>query len=144
MMKWAFLPILCSLVFVPSLASKDTDDARTGALKLLTGGEKGVLEFNKWRENQPHLVLDLSKAKLKGVDLSRANLSSIDLSEADLSGAHLWRTYFYRTNLRGANLSGVSFNEADFRGASYIYATMSEELLQEIELQNRRTVTIAK
>ena len=57
--------------------------------------KQGVEVWNRWREERPDIVPDLSQAVLQGTKLSGANLSRAKLSEADLS----W------TNLSGANLS---------------------------------------
>ncbi len=141
-MKQSFVLMLAILLAVPGLADKGGDSVRAGALKLLVSG--AIHEFNKWREQEPDVAINLTRVNLRGVNLEQANLAGVDFSEADLTGAKLWRAYFYRANLRGANLTGVSIDETDFRGASYIYATMSKELLSEMETQNRRTVTITK
>jgi uncharacterized protein YjbI with pentapeptide repeats len=142
--KQHLLIFIAFIVSLPLLGDHDSDLVRARALMLLSNGEAGIVEFNHWREGQPAVVISLARANLKGMDLRQANLAMVDLSEADLSGAKLWRSYFYRANLRGANLTNVSFEGADFRGVSYVYATMSQQLLLEIESQNRGTVILVK
>jgi len=138
------LLFLLFIVSLPLLGDRDSDFVRARALMLLNSGEPGIAEFNHWRDGQPSITISLARANLKNLDLRQANFAMVDLSEADLSGAKLWRSYFYRANLRGANLTNVAFEGADFRGASYVYATMSQPLLLEIESQNRSTVILVK
>lgn len=40
----------------------------------LTMLSRGVAVWNRWRQENPHLVLDLGEAKLSGADLSWAHL----------------------------------------------------------------------
>lgn len=51
--------------------------------------KSGVENWNKWREENPNIIIDLSDANLSDADLSRANLSHANLSRADLSRADL-------------------------------------------------------
>ena len=60
---------------------------------------RGVAEWNAWRQENPEVRPDLSEADLSGADLRDANLNGADLSGADLSG----------TNLSDANVSGTRF-----------------------------------
>ena len=53
---------------------------RVNALKMLMSGQAGISEFNKWRDDQPNLALNLSRVSLKGLDLSRANLAEVNLA----------------------------------------------------------------
>jgi uncharacterized protein YjbI with pentapeptide repeats len=79
---------------------------------------QGVAAWNDWREKNPELIPDLSKADLSGADLSKANLS-----RAKLSGAKLWETFLVtadlsRADISGANLRGAQLIRTDLRGAS--------------------------
>src|SRR6266702_3450493 len=61
--------------------------------------EQGVQAWNKWREENPRIRVDLSFANLSDADLSSSdlrgvNLNSADLSEANLSGAMIGFTIF--------------------------------------------------
>jgi hypothetical protein len=70
---------------------------RDEAIKLLTGGQEGIAEWNQRRESGegiPELSeVNLSGASLSGVDLSEAFLRGADLSEANLSEANLWHRH---------------------------------------------------
>ena len=63
---------------------------------------KGATAWNAWR-NERDGAPDLSRAGLRGLDLSGFNLSRADLQGADLRG----------TNLSQANLSGATLQEAN-------------------------------
>jgi hypothetical protein len=120
-------------------------------VKLL---KKSVAEWNKWRNENPDVKIDLcgadlhgaylsgaylsgadlsgadliradlSGAYLSGADLIRADLREADLGEADLLGADLSWADLYGTNLRDANLCGASLCEADLRGANLCRASL--------------------
>jgi uncharacterized protein YjbI with pentapeptide repeats len=88
---------------------------------------EGAASWNRWREENPDIIpelsgADLRKADLKGYQLFQSNLAEADLSEADLRGADLNRTSFYKSRLEKANLScadlfGADFFEANLSGA---------------------------
>jgi uncharacterized protein YjbI with pentapeptide repeats len=62
---------------------------------------RGAALWNEWRVDHDEMP-DLSRAGLRGLDLS-----GFDLSQADLRGA----------DLRGTNLSGANLSGADLEGA---------------------------
>src|ERR1700757_4649141 len=64
---------------------------------------RGAAAWNEWRANRDETP-DLSRAGLRGLDLSGFDLSRADLRGADLRG----------TNLSGANLSGAHMDGANF------------------------------
>ena len=100
--------------------------------------KQGAESWNEWRMQNPTVIPNLSKADLRGEDLSKTNLSGADLrgaqayasdlSESDLMEAHLTaadftRAYLWGVNLSGAELSGTNFSQANLahgnlRGAS--------------------------
>src|SRR5215470_1712738 len=63
---------------------------------------KGTGAWNAWR-NERDDAPDLSRAGLRGLDLS-----GFDLSRADLQGADLRGTNLSQANLSGANLEGAN------------------------------------
>lgn len=81
--------------------------------------KQGVEVWNKWREENPDVEIDLRKADLRELNLLRANLKESNLSRANLSGAFL-----HEVKLAGANLSHANFSHAD----------LSEALLREANL----------
>jgi uncharacterized protein YjbI with pentapeptide repeats len=96
--------------------------------------KEGVEPWNQWREQNPNIEPDLSKADLSGAFLYDANLFSANsrgadldgarakpnLSDTDLSGANL-----SGANLTGANLSGANLSRADLTGAELCEANLS-------------------
>jgi len=64
---------------------------------------RGAAAWNEWRVDCDETP-DLSRAGLRGLDLSGFDLSRADLRGADLRG----------TNLSGANLSGAHLDGANF------------------------------
>jgi uncharacterized protein YjbI with pentapeptide repeats len=62
--------------------------------------------WNAWRAEHDEAP-DLSRAALRGLDVS-----GCDLSRADLRGADLRGTKCYDTNLSGAHLEGANFFKA--------------------------------
>jgi uncharacterized protein YjbI with pentapeptide repeats len=79
-------------------------------LKIL---KQGVKAWNKWRDQNPHVIPDLREANLREahlrrVRLDRANLSAADLFRADLFEADLFGVDLLDADVGGANLSGAS------------------------------------
>ena len=72
--------------------------------------KQGVDAWNKWRENNPNEVPDLSQADIRGYKLQKINLINANLKETKLQYANL-----YEANLLGANISGAIFNNSFFK-----------------------------
>jgi uncharacterized protein YjbI with pentapeptide repeats len=96
---------------------KPTNDEHVGVLA------RGTAVWNEWRATHDEMP-NLSRAGLRGLDLSgfdvsRADLRGADLrgtnlSGANLSGAHLDATNFFKAVLDGAHLAGAFLNGAQF------------------------------
>ncbi len=105
--------------------------------------KQGTQAWNLWRQQNPTVAPDLSKANLSKADLSGANLSKADLSGSNLEGADLsnvemayfivnvappspelvfdWEypvADFRNFDLSNANLSGSDFRNANFNGGN--------------------------
>ena len=76
---------------------------------------KGAAAWNAWRERDE--APDLSRAGLRGLDLSGFNLSGADLQGADLRGTNLNQANLSGANLEGANLFKALLDGADLAGA---------------------------
>ena len=81
---------------------------------------KGAAAWNAWRERDE--APDLSRAGLRGLDLSGFNLSGADLQGADLRGTNLNQANLSGAKLEGANLfkallDGADLSDADLEGA---------------------------
>jgi uncharacterized protein YjbI with pentapeptide repeats len=84
---------------------------------------RGIAVWNEWRAKL-HEAPNLSRAGLRGLDLSGFDLSRADLRgadlrgtkfcDADLSGAHLEGANFFKAVLDGADLAGAYLTEAQF------------------------------
>jgi uncharacterized protein YjbI with pentapeptide repeats/class 3 adenylate cyclase len=106
-------------------------------LALLKSGRDA---WNHWREHNPGQHVDLSQAKLDGLNLSgfdlrRVNLvgaSLIDanLQDADLSGADCRNARFI-----AAILTGTRFDEANLDGADFLTAVVSRISLRGLDLR---------
>ena len=74
---------------------------------------RGAAAWNVWRAEHSEMP-DLSRAALRGLDLT-----GFDLSRADLSGADLRGTMLCDANLSGARLEGANFFKAVLDGADF-------------------------
>ncbi len=113
---------------------------RDEALKLLTGGEKGILEWNRRRlksEEIPDLSgailrrADLSAANRRGAHLYKAKLCHAKLMQANLGGANVYGADLSGANLYGAILSGAILSRADLTAAILIWADLRGANLSE-------------
>src|SRR5712692_7773684 len=93
---------------------------------------RGAAVWNEWRAKHDETP-NLSRAGLRGLDLSgfdpsRADLRGADLRgtqffDADLSGAHLEGANFFKAVLDGANLTGAFLTEAQFLNCAQLIVT---------------------
>jgi uncharacterized protein YjbI with pentapeptide repeats len=100
---------------------------------------QGVETWNTWREKNPEVQPDLSRAALNDTALSHANFTGANLFRINLNGAHLSRTSFSQSNLGEANLSGAhlrltSFRCTDLSGADLTGANLSRANLRQANL----------
>ena len=72
---------------------------------------RGAAAWNTWRVEKGE-VPDLSRAALRGLDLTEFDLSQADLRQADLRGTNLTQA-----NLSSAHLDGANFFKAVLDGA---------------------------
>jgi uncharacterized protein YjbI with pentapeptide repeats len=77
---------------------------------------RGAAAWNAWRAERDEAP-DLSRAGLRGLDLSGFNLSRADLQGADLRGANLSEAKLSGARLEGANLFKAVLDGADLTGA---------------------------
>ena len=90
-----------------ALWSEIGDLERDEAIELLSGGQAGIVEWNRRREEDEDIP-GVSGAYLRG-----ANLSGANLIDSNLSGANL-----IDSNLSGANLTGANLKTANVRAAN--------------------------
>ena len=97
---------------------------------------RGAAVWNAWRAEHDK-VPDLSRAALRGldltgIDLSRADLRGADLrgtnlSDADLSGARLEGANFFKAVLDGANLARAYLEGAQFLNCAQLIVARNWE-----------------
>jgi uncharacterized protein YjbI with pentapeptide repeats len=89
---------------------------------------RGAVAWNEWRVKQADLP-DLSRAGLRGLDLSGFDLSEADLRGADLRGTNLGRANLSSAHLDGAldgaDLSGAFLNGAQFLNCAQLIITQN-------------------
>jgi uncharacterized protein YjbI with pentapeptide repeats len=93
---------------------------------------RGAATWNAWRAEKGKAP-DLSRAGLRGLDLSEFDLSRADLqgtdlrgtnlTEANLSGAHLEGANFFKAVLDGANLAEAFLYGAQFLNCAQLVVT---------------------
>ncbi|MGK7892691.1 MAG: pentapeptide repeat-containing protein [Xenococcus sp. (in: cyanobacteria)] len=91
--------------------------------------KQGVTIWNKWREENSKVKVNLSGANLSFSNLSGANLVGVNFSQTDLSFADLSEADLSFSNLSGANLVGVNFNEVHLSKANLTAANLTEAKL---------------
>jgi uncharacterized protein YjbI with pentapeptide repeats len=93
---------------------------------------RGAAVWNEWRAKHDETP-DLSRAGLRGLDLSGFDLSGADLRAADLrgtklcdaglSGAHLEGANLFKAVVDGANLAGAFLTGAQFLNCAQLVVT---------------------
>jgi uncharacterized protein YjbI with pentapeptide repeats len=93
---------------------------------------RGAAAWNAWRAEN-NKVPDLSRAGLRGLDLSGFDLSRADLrgadlrgadcSNANLAGAHLEEANLFKAVLDGADLAGAFLYDAQFLNCAQLVVT---------------------
>lgn len=68
-------------------------------------------------ETDDRIVIDLSSAMLRDVDLTKADLSGVILVNADLSRADLTKAQLVGANLQGAYFGSTNLDDANLQGA---------------------------
>jgi uncharacterized protein YjbI with pentapeptide repeats len=87
-----------------------------------------IASWNHWRQVNPFMAVDLSRADLRGLDLSRANLSGADLYKAGLFQANVSGADLRDADLSSTNLCRANFSGADLSGANLSFADLGETL----------------
>lgn len=106
------------------------DKKRVKALIL-----RSVRDFNKFREENPNVELELSNMKFNDLDLRGINFSNMglgmckfigaNLEGADFTNAKLSCTKFFEAKLKGAKFDGASVGQTDFTKADLRNASLT-------------------
>ena len=87
--------------------------------------KEGAAAWNKWREENQSLRVDLSETALMLCDLRQFDLSGSDLNGSGLRGADLTSANLRGADLSSAVLEGTSFRNADLSGAKLRFASLA-------------------
>jgi hypothetical protein len=90
---------------------------------------QGVEVWNKWREDNPDVKIDLSGANFSLENLIGINFDGADISSAILIGAYLNRAILRNANLSSANLSSTNLSHANLICADLIRTGLSGAIL---------------
>ncbi|WP_421980260.1 pentapeptide repeat-containing protein [Roseibium sp.] len=100
---------------------------------------EGVESWNRRREEDPFVPdlsgADLTRANLKGANLSKSRLERADLSKANLAWADLREAKLYRADLMSANLRGADLTVAKLEKADLTSADLKEAKLEKADLR---------
>lgn len=96
-------------------------------LEILLGGN--VDKWNKWREENPDIVPDLSETEICGRETKRV----YDMETRTVCGDAMYYEYVIPPNLVGVNLAGADLHgteiTADLRGADFSRASLAGSIL---------------
>ena len=84
--------------------------------------KKGVEVWNKWREENPEIKINLSD-----VDFRNINLSDVDFTEIDLRGANFREVNLERANLSEADIHSSNFTRSKLREAKFCGAECGQK-----------------
>jgi len=104
------------------------DEGQLGKLK------RSVAGWNRWREENPDIKIDLSRADLKESFLAGANLSGADLSFADFGHSNLTNSSLEDANLYNAGFSAANLTFATLDGATGAFVNFSKTNLSAASL----------
>ena len=100
--------------------------------------KQGVDAWNKWRENNPNEVPDLSKADMRGYKLQKINLINANLKETKLQYSNLYQANLEKADLSKAKLLETNLQSAKLKNANLAGAGLLEANLQFTDLENAR------
>ncbi len=103
--------------------------------------KQGVKIWNKWRDNNPTIEIDLTGADLSNIKLGdvnfyRAKLNNANFSYSSLSFAYFSKANLYRANFKEADLSFASFSKANLTRANLSCAKLYRGDFRETILSN--------
>ena len=96
--------------------------------------KQGVEVWNKWREENNTIKVDLSGAVLSGVDLGGVDFRDTRLTRVDFRGANLQGARLSMANLSRATLIGASLNRANLKETRLTEAIITDADLRDADL----------
>ena len=99
---------------------------------------QGVDVWNKWRNENSEVTIDLSEAHLEfndlnGVDFRKANLRSSHFNHSEIIGAAFNNSNLDGTDFSSAKLIGTNFLRASFKSAELRYADFSDAIFSGVD-----------
>ena len=121
-----------------ALGAKDEVFSKENLIKLL---RENITEFNKFREENPEVIINLPKADLRGANMTGANLMGANLREAKLTraklnSAKLENAIMYGAKLNNAKLWYANLNEAKLKNTNLKDAELYRADLSNADLTN--------
>jgi len=101
--------------------------------KHLTILSKGVAVWNRWREENPDVLIDL-----KGANLTHENLENVNLANADMKNANLSFAHLKNANLGLACLENAILSFSNFDGANLSAAHLENACIEDADLKNAK------
>jgi uncharacterized protein YjbI with pentapeptide repeats len=100
----------------------------------------GTESWNQWREQNPDIKPDFTKADLRGLKLQKANLSNSNLEEvkfqfSNLNGAILTGSNLKKAKFQDVNLSHVKLDNTDLRQANFFEANLQHADMESSNLK---------
>ncbi len=92
--------------------------------------KKGIGFWNKWREENTHLIPDLRDVHLKNRNLNHINLSFADLRRFHLTESQISWANFHNTLLIRAELTNSIINKTDFSNSQIMSANFCQSKLR--------------
>lgn len=97
--------------------------------------KQGVDVWNRWREENPNVNIDLSEANLLRFDLNGVDFMVANLSKANLERTNLAHANLFVANLSNAVVQGAACDETDLRGTNLTEADFSESNLNFVNFE---------
>ena len=98
--------------------------------------KKSVDKWNRWRQQNPSVGVNLRGADLRDANLGGAYLFAVDLSEANLTGANLNGANLSRANLSRADMTLADVSEVNLFEANLVRANLSRAKLSWADLSS--------
>src|SRR5579871_1765777 len=132
MVNCLYIPVALSII-VMRIGKGATAMANQNHFYIL---KQGIGFWNRWRQDNPTIQPDLSKARLDAMNLSSANFSRADLSFVNFTGTNLSGAIFKDAKLTIATLSSAILINADLSNADLTGADLTHADLKGANLSN--------
>ena len=116
-----------------ALGAKEEVFSKENLIKLL---RENITEFNKFREENPEVIINLPKADLRGANMTGANLMGANLREAKLTRAKLNSAKLENAIMYGAKLNNAKLWSANLNGAKLKNTNLKDAELYRADLSN--------